>query len=135
MTERIVHVVSGDSAAGSLADAEVPGDIVAWRDALDRGPLLPVDDAEHYRARGAYWSARGFEDAATRLAADDRAIDDAASADELVLWFEHDLYDQLGLVRILARLARRGLPRQLTIVSIDRHPEVPQFLGLGQLQP
>src|SRR6185503_21132306 len=33
------------------------------------------------------------------------------------------------------RLARRGLPAQLTIVSIDRHPEVPNFLGLGELKP
>jgi len=27
------------------------------------------------------------------------------------------------------------MPQQLTIVSIDRHPEVPNFIGLGQLQP
>src|SRR5262249_53736067 len=46
-----------------------------------------------------------------------------------------DLFDQLAVVRLLARLSRRGLPAQLTIVSIDRHPEVPQFLGLGQLKP
>src|SRR5262249_39835373 len=54
---------------------------------------------------------------------------------ELILWFEHDLFDQLALIRLLARLARRGLPAQLTLVSIDRHPEVPNFLGLGQLKP
>src|SRR5262249_26100157 len=26
-------------------------------------------------------------------------------------------------------------PAQLTIVSIDRHPEIPNFLGLGELKP
>jgi hypothetical protein len=38
-------------------------------------------------------------------------------------------------VRLLARLARRGMPQTLTIVSIDRHPEVPNFMGLGELKP
>ena len=53
----------------------------------------------------------------------------------LILWFEHDLFDQLALVRLLARLSRRGLPATLTVVSIDRHPEVPNFASLGQLAP
>jgi hypothetical protein len=135
MTDRIVHVVVGDSAAGSLALAELPGDIVTYRDALDRGPVALVPDTEHYRTRGAYFAARGFANAEAELAADDRALDDAASADELVLWFAHGLCEQLALVRVVARLARRGLPRPPTIVSIDRHPERALFLGLGELTP
>ena len=131
----LVHVVNGDSVAGTLALAELPGEIRVWADALDQGPVLPVPDDEHYRVRGEFWAAQGRAGAAEQLAAWDRGVDEAASAGEVVLWFEHDLFDQLALVRLLARLARRGLPAQLTLVSIDRHPEVPQFLGLGELQP
>jgi hypothetical protein len=136
--ERIVHVCNGDSTADTLSLADLPGDIRVWADALDLGPVLPVSDAEHYRVRGEFWSTRGFgsaADASQRLADWDKGVDEAASAEELILWFEHDLFDQLALVRLLARLSRRGLPAQLTIVSIDRHPEVPNFLGLGQLKP
>jgi hypothetical protein len=86
-------------------------------------------------ARRGPWRARDFPDDSARLAAWDRGVDEAAVAEELILWFEHDLFDQLALIRLLARLARRGLPQQLTIVSIDRHPEVPSFLGMGQLKP
>ena len=136
--ERIVHVCNGDSTADTLSLADLPGEIRVWADALDRGPVLPVSDDEHYRARGAYWAAHAAgsaEEHARQLAAWDRGVDEAAAAEELILWFEHDLFDQLALARLLARLARRGLPAQLTIVSIDRHPEVPNFLGLGQLSP
>lgn len=132
--ERIVHVCNGDCTADTLSLADLPGEIRVWADALDQGPLLPVADAEHYRVRGEYWAARGHRDSG-RLAEYDRDLDEAATAEELILWFEHDLFDQLALIRILARLARRGLPQTLTIVSIDRHPEVPSFLGLGQLKP
>jgi hypothetical protein len=131
----LVHVVNGDSVAQTLADAELPGEIRVWADALDQGPVLPVPDDENYRVRGEFWAANGRPGAAEQLAAWDRGVDEAASAGEVVLWFEHDLFDQLALARLLARLARRGLPAQLTLVSIDRHPEVPQFLGLGELQP
>src|ERR1051326_4811928 len=135
--ERIVHVCNGDSTADTLSLADLPGEIRVWADALDQGPVLPVGDAEHYKLRGDYWAAHGRTagDTAQQLAAWDKGVDEAASAEELILWFEHDLFDQLALVRLLARLARRGLPQQLTIVSIDRHPEVPNFIGLGQLKP
>ncbi|HEU4728107.1 MAG TPA: DUF1835 domain-containing protein [Kofleriaceae bacterium] len=133
--ESIVHVCNGDSTADSLSLADLPGEIRVWADALDQGPVLPVGDQEHWRLRGEFWSSRGVREAAGRLAAYDHGVDEAAGAEELILWFEHDLFDQLALIRLLARLARRGLPAQLTIVSIDRHPEVPGFVGLGQLKP
>lgn len=133
--DRIVHVCNGDHTADTLSLADLPGEIRVWADALDQGPVLPVSDEEHHRVRGEFWAARGTPDAAAQLAAWDRGVDEAAAAEELILWFEHDLFDQLALIRLLARLARRGLPPQLTVVSIDRHPEVPEFLGLGQLQP
>ena len=133
--ESIVHICNGDSTADSLSLADLPGDIRVWADALDQGPVLPVADAEHYQRRAEFLKSRGVGDAAAQLAAYDRGVDEAASAAELILWFEHDLFDQLALVRLLARLARRGLPSQLTIVSIDRHPEVPSFVGMGQLRP
>jgi hypothetical protein len=53
----------------------------------------------------------------------------------VVLWFEHDSYDQLVLARCLARLAEGPLPACLELICIDRHPDVPRFNGLGQLGP
>lgn len=130
--ERIVHLTNGDHTADTLSLADLPGEIRVWADALDQGPSLPVADAEHYKLRTDYWAARG---GGPSVAEFDRALDEAAGAEELILWYEHDLFDQLALCRILSRLSRRGLPATLTIVSIDRHPDVPNFLGLGQLKP
>ncbi|MBC7973444.1 MAG: DUF1835 domain-containing protein, partial [Myxococcales bacterium] len=133
--ESIVHVCNGDSTADSLSLADLPGEIRVWADALDQGPLLPVSDAEHWKRRNELRASRGDAGPSGKLEGYDRSFDEAATAEELILWFEHDLFDQLALIRLLSRLARRGLPAQLTIVSIDRHPEIPSFLGLGQLQP
>src|SRR5689334_2172593 len=133
--EPIVHVCNGDSTADTLSLADLPGEIRVWADALDVGPVQNVTDDEQYKLRDAFWASRGERGAGAKIAAWDRGVDEAAAAEELILWFEHDLFDQLALIRLLARLARRGLPQQLTIVTIDRHPEIPNFLGLGQLKP
>jgi hypothetical protein len=132
--ERIVHVTNGDSTADTLSLAELPGEIRVWADALDQGPVQAVGDDEHYRIRNEFWATRGMK-ADGKLAQYDKDLDEAAKAEELILWFEHDLFDQLALVRTLARLQRKGLPQTLTLVSIDRHPEIPTFLGFGQLKP
>jgi hypothetical protein len=129
--ERIVHVCNGDSTADTLSLADLPGEIRVWADALDLGPVLPVDDAESYRIRGEFWGGGAH---AKQLADWDKGVDEAARAEELILWFEHDLFDQLALVRLLARLARKGLPQTLTVVSIDRHPDVPDFHSFGELK-
>ena len=133
--DSIVHVCNGDSTADSLSLADLPGEIRVWADALNQGPVLPVADEEYWKRRGEFLKSRGHAGGEAKVAAYDRGVDEAAKAEELILWFEHDLFDQLALIRLLARLARRGLPQQLTIVSIDRHPEVPGFLGFGQLKP
>jgi hypothetical protein len=131
----IVHVVNGDSTAMTLGEAELPGEITVWADALDQGPVLPLPDEEYRLARAAWWAEHGAPATADKLAGWDRAFDDAAqSAEELVLWYEHDLFDQLALVRLLARLGKRPPKAQVTIVSIDRHDDVADFRGLGQLE-
>ena len=127
--ERIVHVCTSDSTADTLSLADLPGEIRVWGDTLDRGPLLAVSDAEHYKTRGA------SADETQRLADWDKGVEEAAKAEELILWFEADISSQFALARLLSRLSRRGLPKTLTIVAIDRHPDVPNFVGLAQLKP
>lgn len=151
MTDRIVHICNGDVTADGLSLADLPGDIRVWADALDQGPLLPLDRQAFREQRAKFIVAAGWmaseAEVSKQLAAWDQGLE-LAGAEEVVLWYEHDLFDQLALCRILYLLATpagagagaenatlfdRGVP--LTMVSIDRHPEVPQFLGLGQLQP
>jgi hypothetical protein len=78
-------------------------------------------------------------------AADDRdpartqqALDATAAYDRVVIWSEHDVHDQLVLVRLLAHYAAAPRPRQLEMITISDWPAGEgagrgRFLGLGQL--
>lgn len=136
----MLHVTNGDSAGGSLVASGLPGAVVAWRDVLHEGPVPAGLAPEALReVRSRYLAERGWGAYATTLAgfaARDAALAKAASHDEVVLWFEHDLYDQLQLIQILDRLADDdpGAAR-LSLISVGDYPVAPRFLGLGQLTP
>jgi hypothetical protein len=49
----------------------------------------------------------------------------------VVLWFEHDLYDQLQLIDVLA--LAHGLGGSLESIVVDAFPGKPSFRGLGEL--
>ena len=64
------------------------------------------------------------------------AIERRDSYDELILWFEHDLFDQLNLIQLLSWI-RGGLQasKPVSLVCIGTFPGRPKFKGLGELRP
>jgi hypothetical protein len=101
----LLHVTNGESTAVTLRETSLGGDVLPWRDVLNEGPLLREGFRE---ARAAFLSASGWGEEHALLedfAARDRALEDAlATGADVVLWFEHDLYDQLQLLQILTLL-------------------------------
>jgi hypothetical protein len=55
--------------------------------------------------------------------------------ERVVLWLEHDRYDQFVLLRCLAWFAEHGAPPHLQLVGPNDFPGATRFLGLGQLPP
>jgi hypothetical protein len=124
---------------GSATD--VPGTglarrVVYWRDILHEGPVPEAAPAELRRIRAKYLAAHeGVEraEAMRQFTERDQALE-ANRGGEYVLWFEADLYDQLQLTEILARLAGLGVPAgRITLICIGEHPGIARFGGLGEL--
>ncbi len=65
-----------------------------------------------------------------------RGMDRYPDYEEVVLWFEHDLFDQLLLIRHLDWFVRHGLgSTRLSLICIGRFRGIEMFKGLGQLTP
>jgi hypothetical protein len=68
-----------------------------------------------------------------RFAERDQALESNRDG-EYVLWFEADLYDQLQIAEILARLDGLGVPAgHITLICIGEHAGIARFGGLGEL--
>lgn len=126
----MLHITNGDCAAEGLRRAGLPGTVVISADALHEGPAPPVEGDDWHSLRASYLASRGHdgeERIRLRLAEWDKAADAGMDQDEVVLWFEHDLFDQLLLIRLLDRIASWPRRPLITLVSTDRY--------LGQLSP
>jgi hypothetical protein len=129
-TAGVLHVTNGDSAAQRLRAAGVPGDVLAWRDALHEGPVPAELDQEQLRAErarfiaGRGWGSEG-ETLAGMSARDERLAAAIEGREEIVLWFESDLFDALQLAQILDRIPP-GRAR-LVLVGGER------FVGVAEL--
>jgi hypothetical protein len=124
----------------SLERSPVPGDLAVWAHTLYRGPVpVDVDDATFRAVRTRYHAEDEVAPVAElRAMAErwDRGLERALDADEVVLWFEHDLHDQMLLIRHLDWFTRHLIPAEkLSLICIDRFPGVEPFYGLGQLDP
>ena len=105
----MLTVTNGDGAVAALSAAGIPGHIFPWRDVLHEGPV-PADLSlpQLSRVRAGFIAGRGWgrEDEVGRdFQKRDEKLETARHHDELILWFEHDLYDQLQLLQVLDQLA------------------------------
>ena len=105
-----LNITNGDSAAGTMSEAGVEGKIIAWRDVLHEGPVdasLSLEELSKQRARfiaGNNWD--DFSHVSGDFTERDRVIRHLDYFDEVVLWFEDDLYDQLQLIQLLDFFSR-----------------------------
>lgn len=135
-----LHVRCGSDIRTRLSTAGFVGDFLEYSDALCQGPI--VDDPAWLERRadflaGAYGPAVGRtrEQIATGLAQAEADLQGAASRyDRVVLWFEHDGYDQINMARCLAQFAETT-PRRIEMVTLEHYPGAARFIGLGQLPP
>jgi hypothetical protein len=122
----MLHITNGDEAARVLREAKVKGEILPWRDALHEGPVPAGLNAKELReARARFISHHGlgtYEDILADLAGRDDRLARARGDGEVVLWFEHDLYDQLQLLQVVNDLTHNGSrPPKLTLVQADTY--------------
>src|SRR5881227_182494 len=99
----MLHVANGDHALSVLRAAGLPGEVIAWSDVLDQGPVRGDPGTPAFREARARWladkGAGDLELICGQLERWDAAL--RADADEIVVWFEADLTCQLALLHHL----------------------------------
>lgn len=102
----MLHIHNGDSVLTTAKRANLPGDHTAFRESLVTGPI-PQSDWIETRAR---YLADAHGEKLLRVRNDlleqEHAIDAAREQDEVVLWFEHDLFCLVNFLYLLQKLAR-----------------------------
>lgn len=142
---RTLHLRCGHDIEQTLREAGFAGDFHAHITPYCQGPVTKGPDRH---ARMARFIVDAFGDPGDPSSPFDyeRVLREQRTEDELllttaheyervVIWMEHDSWDQLILVRLLAHYAGGPRPRQLELVAVAEYPGGTRFVGIGQLPP
>src|SRR6185436_13809586 len=100
----MLHITNGDSVLAGFREGSIPGTYLPWRDVLHDGAVPQTSTLEALsEIRAGVLAGPGLPDEELRasFAERDRTLAAFRDHDEVVLWFEHDLYDQLQLLQLL----------------------------------
>ena len=116
-----LHITNGDIVSEGIAAAGINGIAVAYADILHEGPVPPDDDPGAFtETRAAFLASCGWTSAEAGAPAHRRLAGAPAERrpyDEVVLWYEHDLFDQLLLIRLLSWWSRHAPQDPPSLVS------------------
>ena len=134
----MIHLVNGQSTLGTLEKSSVPGEKFSIDDILMEGPVVDGLHSESSWETRADYLERCFSIPKTEYlsgnAARNRVLQQALTHDEIVLWFEFDLFCQANLLYFLDWFASQDLARtRLTLICPETFPGHDRFRGLGEL--
>ena len=128
---KTLHIRCGSDIQHSLRTAGLTGDFLEFSDPYCIGPLSDSDPQtllrEAFDLASADALGRQQQGYGTLLRLD--------RYQRIVLWFEHDSYDQLILAYLLHRLRELQPSAELQLIAVDQVPGVERFIGIGQLAP
>jgi hypothetical protein len=102
-------ITNGDAAGELLRKAFTETEVLPWRDVLHDGPVPMTETLDELsELRADFLAERGWGEPDVlreNFQARDRGLAHHEMFETVTLWFEHDLYDQLQLIQILAWFA------------------------------
>ncbi|WP_266364487.1 DUF1835 domain-containing protein [Tellurirhabdus rosea] len=131
-----LHILNGDASLRPFQEAGFAGDdVLVWREMLSEGPVrADAGMTEFWDIRRHYIGGPEAASYDQQVVREFDRLQHLTRYDEVVLWFEHDLFCQINLIFLLMRLERidRG-GIKLSIIHVDEFRPDPAFKGIGQL--
>ncbi|WP_417805071.1 DUF1835 domain-containing protein [Thalassospira lucentensis] len=137
-TKSTLHLRCGSDIRHGLQIAGFIGDFLEFADPFCQGPV-PDQPLDQFVQTRADFIGNGYgitpKDALARAKREYGALATLSDYDHVVLWFEHDSYDQLILAFLLDFINAIRPDTRLDVISVGSVPGVERFVGLGQLSP
>jgi len=134
----MLHIHNGDSSADTARQSSLAGEHFALRESLITGPTPSgLSDNEWRRIRSKHLSeayGADVKECERGLLSQEETLASFAQHEEVVLWFEHDLFCQVHLIYLLNWFSRHALGKtKLSLICIGAFPGKETFRGLGEL--
>ncbi|MCX2740353.1 DUF1835 domain-containing protein [Pontibacter anaerobius] len=106
-----LHILNGDASVAAFAAANLPGQVLVWREVLSEGPVLhSLPEQEFWQKRQEFIMKAYHEPAEKykeKVLNELQKLEGIGAFFEVVLWFDSDLMCQANLLYLLQRMHRK----------------------------
>jgi len=107
---KTLHILNGDSTYAIFKKSAVSGDVIVWREMLCEGKIVKdVGSDQFWKERYSYFENElGIEklDYFDKTIKELIQLEDVSNYNEIVLWFEYDLFCQVNLLALCTYLLK-----------------------------
>jgi len=118
-----LHITNGDFTTQILQNSDIKGEIITWREMLCEGKtIMEVGSEDFWKTRFDFLKSsykvtkKIFIDYTLK---EYRNLCQQKQQDEIVLWFDNDLFCQVNLLAIVSWLKRYREGRKITLIQTD----------------
>ena len=137
MASSTLHITNGDYTTNRLKNLNFEGKIITWREMLCEGKTtVDVGSENFWKTRFDFFkssyktSKQKFIDYTVK---EYRNLCNEKKQDEIVLWFEYDLFCQVNMLAVISWLKRYRKGRQISLVCSGKINTQEKLAALGDL--
>ncbi|MEM1259908.1 MAG: DUF1835 domain-containing protein [Bacteroidota bacterium] len=133
----LLHITNGDSFTERLENLPLKGDIITWREMLCEGKTLSNVGSEsfwktrfeflnkNYRVSKSWFVEKTLKEY--------RSLCNHKQQDQIVLWFEYDLFCQINMLAVLSWLKTYRRHAEISLVCSGKEDDTDRLYALNHL--
>ncbi|MEW2922131.1 DUF1835 domain-containing protein [Muricauda sp. ANG21] len=133
----LLHITNGDSFTSKLQSLQLQGDIITWREMLCEGKTLCTVGSESFWKTRFEFLSKNYKISKSwfveKTLKEYRSLCNHKQQDQIVLWFEYDLFCQINMLAVLSWLKTHRRHAEISLVCSGKEDDSNKYYGLSEL--
>ncbi|SNZ00008.1 DUF1835 domain-containing protein [Flagellimonas pacifica] len=133
----LLHITNGDSFTSKLQSLNLKGDIITWREMLCEGKTLCTVGSESFWKTRFEFLNKNYKVTKSwfveKTLKEYRSLCNHKQQDQIVLWFEYDLFCQINMLAVLSWLKTHRRHAEISLVCSGNEDDSDKLYGLSEL--
>lgn len=116
----LLHITNGDSFTSRLQSLQLKGDVITWREMLCEGKTLSSVGSESFWKTRFEFLNKNYKVSKSwfieKTLKEYRSLCNHKQQDQIVLWFEYDLFCQINMLAVLSWLKQHRRHAEISLV-------------------
>lgn len=132
---KTLHITNGNAVTNALNELEIQGNILTWQEMLCEGPTVAHIDSEEFIDKRKQFLSEFYniEIDETELKKELNKLNNIENYNEIILWFEYDLFCHINLIGVMSLLHQKQIKLPLYLVCSGRIEGEKNLKGLAEL--